>query len=196
MLFLPRLRRKRFFSVYAFGHRHFFCWLDGGGDLAEYVSVDELAERVIRDMSQYSNEVVERSRAVAKTVRNEMKPKLEAVSPIRHYSTNTQVVKRIIVHRSPNVPRAIKQVKEEKYQPGYFKRGWAYGNIRLRDGREIYGVRNRNMPTVTHLLNFDHVLFAHKKLVGKVEGTSLVDDVQNWGARELERRLSEFLERE
>ena len=164
--------------------------------MAEYVSVDELAERVIRDMSQYSNEVVERSRAVARAVRNEMKPKLEAVSPIRHYSTNTQVVKRIIVHRSPNVPRAIKQVKEEKYQPGYFKKGWAYGNIRLRDGREIYGVRNRNMPTVTHLLNFDHALFAHKKLVGKVEGTSLVDDVQNWGARELERRLSEFLERE
>ena len=164
--------------------------------MAEYVSVDELAERVIRDMSQYSNEVVERSRAVAKTVRNEMKPKLEAVSPTRHYSTNTQVVKRIIVHRSPNVPRAIKQVKEEKYQPGYFKQGWAYGNIRLRDGREIYGVRNRNMPTVTHLLNFDHALCSHKKLVGKVEGTSLVDDVQNWGARERERRLSEFLERE
>ena len=90
--------------------------------MAEYVSVDELAERVIRDMSQYSNEVVERSRAVAKTVRNEMKPKLEAVSPIRHYSTNTQVVKRIIVHRSPNVPRAIKQVKEEKTKLSISKR--------------------------------------------------------------------------
>lgn len=162
----------------------------------EYVSIDELAERVIRDMSQYSDEVVKKSREAAKAVRNQMKPMVENKSPVRHYSTHTQTVSRIIVHRGPGVPKAVKQVKEEKYQPGYFKRGWAYGNIRLRDGREIYGVRNRNMPTVTHLLNFDHALFAHRKLVGKVEGTSLVDDVQDWGARELERRLSEFLERE
>ena len=164
--------------------------------MAEYVSVDELAERVIRDMSQYSNEVVERSRAVAKAVRNEMKPKLEAVSPVRHYSTNTQVVKRIIVHRSANVPRAIKQVKEEKYQPGYFKQGWAYGNIKLKNGREIYGVRNRAMPTVTHLLNFNHNLITHGKFRGEVQGTGFVEEAQNWGIRELERRLSEFLERE
>lgn len=163
--------------------------------MAEYVSVEEVSERVIRDMSQYSREVVEKAQQTAKAVRNEMKPKLEETSPVRHYSTNTQVVKRIIVHRSPSVPKAVKQVKEPKYQPGYFKQGWAYGNIRLRNGREIYGVRNRNMPTVTHLINFDHALFVHRQLAGKVEGSGFVDEVQNWGVRELERRLSEFLER-
>ena len=39
----------------------------------EYVSIDELAERVIRDMSQYSDEVVKKSREAAKAVRNQMK---------------------------------------------------------------------------------------------------------------------------
>lgn len=131
----------------------------------EYVSIDELADRIIRDMTQYSDEVVKKSKEAAKAVRNQMKPMLEERSPIRKYSTNTQVIKRIIVHRGENVPKAVHQIKEEKYQPGYFKKGWAYGNIRLRDGREIYGVRNRNMPTVTHLLNFGHALFAHTKLI-------------------------------
>lgn len=163
--------------------------------MADYVSIEELSTRVIRDMSQYSDETVQRAREAAKDVRKEMKPRLEAVSPVRHYSTNTQVVSRIIVHRSNSVPRAVKQVKEARYQPGYFKTGWAYGNIRLRDGREIYGVRNKNMPTVTHFLNFDHSLFTHGRAAGTVKGTGFVDDVQNWGISELDRRLSEFLER-
>ena len=125
-----------------------------------------------------------------------MKPMVEEKSPVRVYSTNTQVVKRIIVHRVPGVTAAVRQVKEAKYQPGYFKQGWAYGNIKLKNGREIYGVRNRAMPTVTHLLNFNHNLLTHGKFRGVVRGTGFVDEVQDWGARELERRLSEFLERE
>lgn len=162
----------------------------------EYVSIDELAERLIRDMSQYTDEVVKKSKDAALAVRNQMKPMVEERSPVRVYSTNTQVVKRIIVHRVPGVTAAVRQVKESKYQPGYFKQGWAYGNIKLKNGREIYGVRNKAMPTVTHLLNFDHNLLTHGKYRGVVEGTSFVDEVQNWGVRELERRLSEFLERE
>ena len=125
-----------------------------------------------------------------------MKPMVENKSPVRHYSTHTQTVSRIIVHRGPSVPKAVKQVKEEKYQPGYFRQGWAYGNIKLKNGREIYGVRNRAMPTVTHLLNFNHNLITHGKFRGEVQGTGFVEEAQNWGIRELERRLSEFLERE
>ena len=121
---------------------------------------------------------------------------VENKSPVRHYSTHTQTVSRIIVHRGPSVPKAVKQVKEEKYQPGYFRQGWAYGNIKLKNGREIYGVRNRAMPTVTHLLNFNHNLITHGKFRGEVQGTGFVEEAQNWGIRELERRLSEFLERE
>lgn len=164
--------------------------------MAEYASVEELSAALMRDMGQYTEETVEKAQTAAKEVRSLMKPKLEAVSPVRKYSTNTQVVKKIIVHRSPSVPKAVKEVKADKYQPGYFKQGWAYGLIRTKDGREIYGVRNKNMPTVVHLLNFGHDLFTHGRLRGKVSGSELVDDVQSWGEQELERRLSEFLERE
>lgn len=165
--------------------------------MADNVSVDELAERVIRDMTQYSEEVKKKSREAAKAVRDQMKPMVESKSPIRKYSTHTQTVKKIMVYRSPpEVPRAIKRVKENKYQPGYFKQGWTYGTITMKKGREIYGVRNKNMPTVTHLLNFNHNLLTHGKFRGEVQGTGFVDEVQNWGARELERRLSEFLDRE
>ncbi len=162
----------------------------------ENVNIDELAEKLIRDMSQYTDDVVKKSEKAAKAVRNQMKPMVEEKSPVRAYSTHTQVVKRIIVHRVPGVTSAVKQVKEDKYQPGYFKQGWDYGKIKLKNGREIYGVRNKNMPTVTHLLNFDRNLITHGQFRRIVKGTGFVDEVQDWGTRELERRLSEFLNKE
>ena len=163
----------------------------------EYVSIDELAERVIRDMTQYSDEVVKKSKEAAKAVRNQMKPMLEERSPIRKYSTNTQVIKRIIVHRGENVPKAVHQIKEEKYQPGYFKRGWTHGIVKVNSHRELYGVYNKNIPTIPHLLNTTHDIVAHGiKYFNAATGTRIITDVQNWGERELERRLSEFLERE
>ena len=36
----------------------------------EYVSIDELADRIIRAMTQYSDEVVKKSKEAAKAVRN------------------------------------------------------------------------------------------------------------------------------
>ena len=39
--------------------------------MAEYVSVDELAARVIRDMTQYSEEVKKKSQEAAKAVRGQ-----------------------------------------------------------------------------------------------------------------------------
>lgn len=179
--------------------------------VADYINLDELASCMIRDMSQYSDEVVKKSEETAKAVRNQMKPMLEAKSPVRQYSKNTQVVKRIVVHRVPGVAKAVRETKEAKNQPGYFKQGWAYGNIKLKNGREIYGVRNRAMPTVTHLLNFGHNLISHKsyrgsvgpvvrntdnKHTGNVGDEGFVDAVQSWGMEELDRRLSEFLDKE
>lgn len=195
-----RLSRRFYYthtSVLQLTARRIFYTLTEVGIVAdENVNIDELAEKLIRDMSQYTDDVVKKSEKAAKAVRNQMKPMVEEKSPVRAYSTHTQVVKRIIVHRVPGVTSAVKQVKEDKYQPGYFKQGWDYGKIKLKNGREIYGVRNKNMPTVTHLLNFDRNLITHGQFRRIVKGTGFVDEVQDWGTRELERRLSEFLNKE
>lgn len=195
-----RLSRRFYYahtSVLQLTARRIFYTLTEVGIVAdENVNIDELAEKLIRDMSQYTDDVVKKSEKAAKAVRNQMKPMVEEKSPVRAYSTHTQVVKRIIVHRVPGVTSAVKQVKEDKYQPGYFKQGWDYGKIKLKNGREIYGVRNKNMPTVTHLLNFDRNLITHGQFRRIVKGTGFVDEVQDWGTRELEKRLSEFLNKE
>ena len=52
------------------------------------------------------------------------------------------------------------------------------------------------MPTVTHLINFDHDLVVHGIMNGVVHGSGFVDAVQEWAERELDKRLSEFLEKE
>lgn len=51
----------------------------------EYVNIDELTECVIIDMSQNSDEVVQKSREAAVTARNQMKPMVENKSPVQQY---------------------------------------------------------------------------------------------------------------
>lgn len=157
---------------------------------------DTLGEQIFRDIVSYTNEVKNKSHKTAAEIQKAMIPRITAASPIRHYSTHTQEVKRIVVHRHPpTIPKATKQVKEDKYQPGYFKKGWVKGNIKTKTGK-LYGVRNENMPTVVHLVNFGHDLISHGVGVGIVQGSFIVDKVEAWAEKELDAKLSEFLEKE
>lgn len=157
---------------------------------------DDFSNKMFSDIVNYTSDVVEKAEDAAKKISKDMAAMAEEASPVRHYSTHTQTVKRIVVHRAPpTVPKAIREVKDDKYQPGYFKKGWTTGQIKLKNGK-IFGARNRNMPTVTHLLNFDRNLITHGQFRRIVKGTGFVDEVQDWGTRELERRLSEFLNKE
>ncbi len=151
-----------------------------------------LGEQIYSDILKYTSEVRLKASSAACDIQKQMVKMAEERSPVREYP---KVVRRITVHRSANAPKAVKQVKEGRYQPGYFKKGWTSGTVKTKSGR-IYGARNRNMPTVTHLLNFDHILIAHGRAAGTVYGSGFLDDVQDWGEKELDRRLSEFLDKE
>ena len=151
-----------------------------------------LGEQIYSDILNYTNGVKKSAEFIAEDIQKQMVKKAEEASPTRQYPA---VVRKITVHRSKAAPKAIKEIRPDRFQPGYFKQGWTTGTIKTKSGR-LYGVFNKNMPTVTHLLNFNHNLITHGKFRGEVQGTGFVEEAQNWGIRELERRLSEFLERE
>ena len=165
--------------------------------LTEVVIVaDDFSNKMFSDIVNYTSDVVEKAEDAAKKISKDMAAMAEVASPVRHYSTHTQTVKRIVVHRAPpTVPKAIREVKDDKYQPGYFKKGWTTGQIKLKNGK-IFGARNRNMPTVVHLVHFGHNLITHGKGGGIVQGSYLLDHVQEWGEREFERQIDEFLDKE
>lgn len=150
-----------------------------------------LGEQIYSDILNYTSGVKKSAEFIAEDIQKQMVKKAEEASPKREYPS---VVRRITVHRSKNVPKAKKEIKADYFQPGYFRKGWTTGSIKTKNGK-IYGARNRNMPTVTHLLNFEHNIIAHGEYKGVVPETKFVDNVQEWGEKELDRRLSEFLEK-
>lgn len=142
-----------------------------------------MSNDILTSILDYSNAIIDESHEIANDIQEQMLTKIKQVTPVRKYSTNTQVVKRIIVHRSPPaVPKAIRQEKAAKYQPGMTRKSWkrltthnlegmySFGggthsilqstigtNIRsAQTPRTIYAVRNTARWSIIHLLNFGH----------------------------------------
>lgn len=101
---------------------------------------------------------------------------------------------------------------------GHMRDNWVKGDIKLKDGGgTLYGVRNKLKPSLVHLVNFPHRIvvmalsnnstgtatFKHvytdlyRVDTGKyTKGNPFVDRVQEWGINELNRRLSEYFNRQ
>lgn len=181
--------------------------------------VVRMSNDILTSILEYSESLVDEAHDIANDIQVQMLSKIKQVTPIRNYSKNTQIVKRIIVHRSPNVPKAIREEKNWKYQPGVTKESWkrlttnvlgtfypvySYSlqqstigtNIRsTRSPRTIYAVRNTTRWSIIHLINFTHDTVAHNKTyLDSSKGSNFVTEVQNWGERELKRRLQEIFD--
>ena len=157
------------------------------------------AGEIYKSMVTYTQEVRAKAEQAAKEIQKEMKAKLlnGETTPKRAYPTkahDTGVVMEITRNRIGNTP-AVHTKKKDSCQPGMMRKGWVVKDLKIKDNSIIYGVRNKNMPTVVHLVNFDHELITHGAVRGTVHGTGFVDEVSEWGRNELDRELDEFLER-
>lgn len=185
---------------------------DYGGREAVRMSND-----ILTSILEYSESLVDEAHDIANDIQEKMLEKIVNVTPVRKYSTHTQVVSRIIVHRSePNVPKAIRERKDSKYQPGTTRQSWKRlttnnlgsnvysllqssigSNIRSPGAktRTVYAVRNTTRWSIIHLINFTHDTVAHNKTyLDSSKGSNFVTEVQNWGERELKRRLQEIFD--
>ncbi len=181
------------FSVLQSCCKALFLCMKGGEKMADYVP--EEIEKWISDrvVKQTRADVEKKTSKAIRHTQDDMLSRIIAASPVRHYSTHTQVVSHITVHRSRNAARAVHVAAPEKEQPGYFKAGWVRGTLKTKSGK-IYGVRNKNMHTVPHLLNFDRRYFSHRHYIEILEGSGFMDRISEDAQRELDAELEQFLE--
>ncbi len=159
----------------------------------------EIGNEITRDIEKWTTENVKKIETEAKKIQKQMKKKLEEATPIRNYPYNGGTVMKIVVSRRKNA-KAIKEPAE--HQPGTFKKtGWSSVTLKEKFARNnsvqfTYGVRKKVFPTLVHLLNFDHDVVAHGERTGVVvHGSRFVSDVQEWGRKELEKKIKEIFEK-
>lgn len=148
-----------------------------------------MADDFYNNYSQWKKEKTNAVISKCKEIQNKMYHELQNVTPVRR---NVAEVWHITANRY-NGHAAVRVKAPEKEQPGRTKAGWIKSTVKL-NGTTVYAVRNKNRPSVIHLLNFDHDHFSHGKCTGEVKGTGFVDKVQNEGANELHRAIREIFE--
>lgn len=159
----------------------------------EYSGNAHVGDAILQDIEKWSGEKQKEINNAAKNIRNQMRRKLEDITPVQDYPHNNGVVKRIVVRRRGKIP-AIKENASADRQPGAMKGGWVNATLKNKQGRYIIGVRNVALPTVVHLVNFDHDVYSHKKFTGVVyHGTGFVDKVSEWGQEQLDREIQNIL---
>lgn len=139
-----------------------------------------MGEDMLRDIAMYAQSTVEDCQNIAKEVQEKMKTDIAPVTPVGKGDRG-----------------------------GHLRDGWTAATIRLRNSSavtvgsstvnldsKLYAVRNRKKPQLVHLVNFPHRIVVHGQDTGrKTAGNPFVDRISEEGQRELDRRLTEYFER-
>ena len=84
-----------------------------------------------------------------------------------------------------------------KFSPGSFHAGWIKSTQSPKGKQKIYAVRNKTAPMLTHLVNFRHDHFSHKKYTGEINGNyenpEFVTKVQNEGIERFGKEIENIL---
>lgn len=176
---------------------HFLYPFKDGDIMDNYMGDSHIGDAILQDISKWTGEKEKQIQTAARKIRNEMRTELETVTPVRNYPHNNGVVMRITVHRigsGKKAQRAEREAASEAYQPGAMRAGWINATLRNKEGRYIIGVRNKTVPMLIHLVNFDHDLVTHGKRKGVVHGIRFVTKVQDEGQKKLEEEIKKIIE--
>lgn len=151
-------------------------------------------EALIEHYLRWSKEKEKKIENAAKALQAKMLSELPAVTPVRRYPYNGGVVRHITASRMGNTP-AQRENAPDNEQPGAMKTGWVKATVKLgKNGNIVYAVRNKNLPSVVHLLNFDRNHYSHGKITGKIPGNDFVTKVQENALKELDREITRIME--
>ena len=145
---------------------------------------NSLGEFLTDSLSRYTTEKEKEIHKAALQIQKEMLSEVQAKSPVQNYTHNGGTRRRIVVHRMKNSP-AKWGSWGNKFSPGSFSAGWIKSTQSPKGKHKIYVVRDKAVPMLTHLVNFRHSHFAHKKYTGDINGNrtspEFVTKVQNDG---------------
>lgn len=186
---------------------HFLYLFKDGDIMDNYMGDSHVGDAILQDISKWTGEKEKQIQTAARKIRNEMRTDLEKEldkkspngtgTPVRNYPHNNGVVMRITVHRigsGKKAQNAKREAAPEAYQPGAMRAGWVNAALRNKEGRYIIGVRNKTVPMLIHLVNFDHDLVTHGKRKGVVHGIRFVTKVQDKGREKLDEEIKKILD--
>ncbi len=157
----------------------------------DYMGNEHLCDAILGDIKKWTGEKQKEIEKSARKIQNQIKQKLEETTPVENYPYNNGVKMEIVVQRRKKI-KAIKAHAER--QPGLMKSGWTKATLKNKDKKYVIGVRNKAVPSLVHLVNFDHRVVAHKKDTGVMyHGSHFVDKVQEWGQKEFEKEIEKIL---
>lgn len=134
-----------------------------------------IGEQIIKDMQEWSEEKQKQTEKAMSGIQKEMKMQLEAIRSDRE------------------MEQAVYPNRKHATEPGTMRKNWANATLsKMVKDTKIKAVRNKAMPTVVHLVNFNHMIKAHGRIVGEYTGSGFVSDVQEWGVKELEKKIREI----
>ncbi len=123
--------------------------------------MSDIGEQIIKDMKEWSAEKEKKVDKAMSGIQKEIKVKLEAHKSEREKDQG--------VH--PN--------RDHKTAPGTMRQNWGNATLnKIVKDAKIKAVRNKALPSVVHLVNFDHTIKAHGRIVGEYDGNNFVTDVQ------------------
>ncbi len=136
---------------------------------------DNIGKQIIKDMQEWSAEKEKKVDKAMSEIQKEMKAKLEAHKSEREKDQGAH----------PN--------RNYKTAPGTMRQNWGNATLnKMVKDAKIKAVRNKVLPSVVHLVNFNHMIKAHGRIVGEYKGTNFVTDVQEWGNKELDKKIKEI----
>ncbi len=140
--------------------------------------MNDIGEQIIKDMQKWSAEKDKEVDKAMSEIQKKMKIDLEFQRSKREKE------------------QSVYPDRRHKTEPGTMRQNW--GNVTLTKmvkNTKIKAVRNKALPTVVHLVNFGHTIKSHGRTVGEYKGNDFVSDVQEWGNKELDKKIREIYEK-
>ena len=157
---------------------------------------NSLGEFLTESLSKYTTEKEKEIHQAALKIQKDMLNEVKNRSPVQDYSHNGGERRRIIVHRMKKSPAKYGSWGN-KFSPGSFRAGWIKSTQSPKGKQKIYAVRNKTAPMLTHLVNFRHDHFSHKKYTGTIPGNranpEFVTKVQDEGIERFGKEIKDIL---
>ena len=157
---------------------------------------NSLGEFLTESLTRYTDEKEKEIHKAALEIQKDMLNEVIARSPVQDYTHNGGERRRIIVHRMKNSPAKYGSWGN-KFSPGSFRAGWIKSTQSPKGKQKIYAVRNKTAPMLTHLVNFKHDHFSHKKYTGEINGNyenpEFVTKVQDEGIEKFGKEIENIL---
>lgn len=146
-----------------------------------FTGLAEICNDMLKDVILWNSDCNKEIRKAMNKIQNEMLTDIQNTTPVRKYEWNDGVVR---IHTGAGLVNS-------SHQPGMLKAGWVKETVKNFGDEYVLAVRNKALPTVVHLVNFDHDHYSWGARKGVIKGTEFVDNAQEEAQEKVDKKVEE-----